>query len=262
MERVENTAAIASILVTPTAISFDPTTAPGGTSTGGTVTLENIPGTDTVRINGVPFPVNHSGHGTSVRFETAPNGEYKFEYCNTKFASITCSKPFKITIPNPKEGTVPLESLAPIVENKLALASTNTGGTVDSTEIATSGVTVTPMPCDGLGNIVGGSKLVGCVDYTKGSHLLGISTGATTLGVVSNKGYDVAFGSDGVSLTRTVAKYSYLNYSNNGILLENNFELELGVMGSDLKRTGTGIYTLIESGTGSSSHNLKVYLQN
>ena len=97
--------------------------------------------------------------------------------------------------------------------------------------------------------------LAGCVDYTKGSHLLRIATGSVLDGSVSNKGPGVTF-TGGILLNR--AANNYLNYLGNGTRLEGDFELELGgIKGSDLKRSNADYY-LIESGTGGTNVGLRV----
>lgn len=103
--------------------------------------------------------------------------------------------------------------------------------------------------------------MVGCADYTLGSYVLSI-TGAEIAGINSYAGRDVSYNDDGVKLTRELSKYSYLNYWGSGVHLEDDFELELGIMGSDLTRTGSLNYMLIDSGTGADNSKLRVSLQN
>lgn len=96
--------------------------------------------------------------------------------------------------------------------------------------------------------------LAGCVDYTKGSHLLRIATGSVLDGSVSNMGLGVTF-TGGILLNR--AANNYLNYLGNGTRLEGDFELELGgIKGSDLKRVDNSKYHLIDSGTGTETGDL------
>lgn len=296
VDRVDTSRAVASMLVTPNEIIFNPPTSSNQAwaetsdiSRNGTVKFKNIPWTDIIRVNGRSFEVDKNANETSVGFDTSEKGEYEFNYCNTKFATAICSKPYKITIPNPKAGSIPLNSLAPIVEGKIASIDLRSNTIVDSWDIAMSSIdteadntisttttptdapmsTITPTTssglgvCSGLGSKEAGSDLMlaGCVDYTKGSHVLRIATGSVLAGSVSNKGPGVTFTSDGISLNR--AANNYLNYLGNGKRLEGDFELELGgIKGSDLKRVDNNKYYLIESGTGGITTNLRIFVQN
>ena len=105
IDRVENASSLESMLMTPKEISFSPAqTVDGsvGISSYGTAVLENVAGTDFIRVNGNPYPVNPTGTTTSVPFRTSSDSEYKFEYCKSQGTSLVCSKPFMITIPEPK----------------------------------------------------------------------------------------------------------------------------------------------------------------
>ncbi len=135
--------------------------------------------------------------------------------------------------------------------------ATPTNTTTSTATATTSGVDT----CSRLGSKEGSLKLIGCVDYRKGSHVLGIATRSFLSESASNKGSDVTF-SGGAILTRALGKSSFLNYLDNGVELKNNFELELGVMGSDLKRVDSNKYHLLDSGTANTVTDLRTYIQN
>ncbi len=136
--------------------------------------------------------------------------------------------------------------------------TTPTGTTPTNTTTSTATATTSGVDaCSGLGSKEGYLKLIGCVDYRKGSHVLRTDTRSFLSKSASNMGSDVTF-SGGAILTRASGKSSFLNYLGNGVELKNNFELELGVMGSDLKRGDNSEYYLIESGTGGNITSLRV----
>lgn len=112
IDRVEISANVENALVTPAGISFAPS--PGANAMSGSVTLTNIAGVDTVKVNGIAKPVSAAGTGTTVEFPVDATGNYQFQYCKTDFGEQKCSRPFEVKIPDPKSGTtVPLSNLEP-----------------------------------------------------------------------------------------------------------------------------------------------------
>lgn len=154
-----------------------------------------------------------------------------------------CSRPYIINIPNPQVGTVPLESLAPIVENKLAQI-TMSGATVDSDIVSvapvvtstSSGTTTqsgasTPIVanyCSNLGTANNaGLSMIGCADYTKGSAAIAFSSSVNPdvpLFTTITKGDNSKFTGSGLSMPN--AWSSYLKYVSASGSLSHNYTME------------------------------------
>lgn len=140
-------------------------------------------------------------------------------------------------------GTVPLESLAPIVENKIAMVSLS-GATVDSEVVsippvvtsASSGTTTqsgasTPASvnyCDNLGGVNNvGLKMIGCADYTKGNATIAFANSVNPdvpLFTTITKGNSNMFTGSGIYLGNVWS--SYLKYVSASGSLSNNYTME------------------------------------